>query len=255
MGKRVTHSTRRSAGRRRGQSLVEFALMLPFLMLLLVGGLDFGRVFLGWVELNNAVRVAANFAAENPTAWGTPGDASAVTEYQREITADASAIDCALPSPLPSPSFPGGTGVGSPAQVNLSCGFRLITPLMGNLVGNPLTVSAAAAFPIRAGTIPGIPAASVVPVVPTPTPSPAPTATPEPTASPVPTCTVPKLVGDNVQQATAAWGPGQGSTTGAGFTTQVIFNPQVPPNYQVGHQNIDAGTVLPCGSTVITVTP
>lgn len=233
-----------------GQSLAEFALMLPFLMFLLLGALDFGRVFLGWVELNNAARVAANFAAENPNAW-TNGDAAAQAEYNREITADAGAINCSLPAPLPAPSFPSGNDVGSPAQVTLQCEFSLITPLMGNLVGNPLTVTASAAFPIRAGAIEGVPVASVAPTAtPTasPTPSPSPTSSASPTPTPVPTCTVPNLVGDNVQQARTAW-------TSVGFSQAIIFSPQVPPNYRVGTQNVAAGTTGPCSSTVITVTP
>ena len=53
-------------GPRRGQSIVEFALVLPVLLFLLLMGLDFGRVFLGWVNLNNAARVGANYAALYP---------------------------------------------------------------------------------------------------------------------------------------------------------------------------------------------
>ena len=38
----------------RGQALVEFAFILPILVLLLLLAVDFGRVFFGWVALNNA---------------------------------------------------------------------------------------------------------------------------------------------------------------------------------------------------------
>ena len=62
--------SRRKAGqhndRSRGQSLVEFALVLPLILLLMLIAIDFGRVFLGWVGLNNAARVAANYAAMHP---------------------------------------------------------------------------------------------------------------------------------------------------------------------------------------------
>ena len=62
--------SRRKAGqhneRSRGQSLVEFALVLPMILLLMLIAIDFGRVFLGWVGLNNAARVAANYAALHP---------------------------------------------------------------------------------------------------------------------------------------------------------------------------------------------
>ena len=49
--------------RSRGQSVVEFALMLPIFLILIFGGIDFGRVFLGWINLNNTARIAANYAA------------------------------------------------------------------------------------------------------------------------------------------------------------------------------------------------
>ncbi|MGH2463352.1 MAG: TadE/TadG family type IV pilus assembly protein, partial [Candidatus Limnocylindria bacterium] len=41
----------------RGQGLVEFAIILPFLMLVLLMAVDFGRVFFGWVGLANASRI------------------------------------------------------------------------------------------------------------------------------------------------------------------------------------------------------
>ena len=62
--------SRRKAGqpkdRSRGQSMVEFALVIPLILLLMLIAIDFGRVFLGWVGLNNAARVAANYAAMHP---------------------------------------------------------------------------------------------------------------------------------------------------------------------------------------------
>ena len=67
--------------RRPGQALVEFALVLPFLMLLLLTAANFGQAFNAWVNLNQAVRVAANFAAENPAAWGSTPDPLAQAEY------------------------------------------------------------------------------------------------------------------------------------------------------------------------------
>ena len=60
--------------RSRGQSVVEFALVVPVLLLLMLTAIDFGRVFLGWVNLQQMTRIAANHAAEHASAWGTPGD-------------------------------------------------------------------------------------------------------------------------------------------------------------------------------------
>jgi hypothetical protein len=266
--RKLPSSARAKGGhRRRGQSLTEFALILPLILLLLLFGVDFGRVFLGWVELNNVVREAANFAAQNPTAWNTVNpDTTAEAEYARLVTADATGIDCALPTPLPTPSFPNGpngpNGIGQPVAVGITCNFSLITPLIGNVVGNPLHVSSLAAFPIRNGVIAGIPVSTAIPTATptatpdeTPTPTPAPTGTPAPTATPTPTpaiCTVPDLTKVKAVNAQSAW-------AAAGFTTTVLFNPLFPaqpPNGggNITAQNVAQGTSQLCASTVVTVT-
>ncbi len=51
----------RSAGRRRGQTLAEFALTLPILLMLTFGIIEFGRLFQSWVTLQNAAREAARY--------------------------------------------------------------------------------------------------------------------------------------------------------------------------------------------------
>jgi Flp pilus assembly protein TadG len=164
------------AGRRlgldpRGQSLVEFAIAFPVVMLMILFGIDFGRVFTGWVTLNNAIREAANFAAINPNAWGSPGSATAQAEFIRLVNAESANINCTLPNPLPVPTFPTGTDIGSPAVVSITCRFSLITPIVGNILGSQINVSASASFPIRSGLIGdgttrgGL--ASFVPAVPT----------------------------------------------------------------------------------------
>jgi Flp pilus assembly protein TadG len=52
--------------RSRGQSLVEFAIVLPILLLLTLVALDFGGVYLGWINLQSMSRIAANLAAQQP---------------------------------------------------------------------------------------------------------------------------------------------------------------------------------------------
>src|SRR5439155_619266 len=65
--------------RTRGQSLVEFALVLPVMLLIIMVGVDFGRAFLGWVNLQNSSRLGANYAAIHPNAnWGNAGDSDTI---------------------------------------------------------------------------------------------------------------------------------------------------------------------------------
>lgn len=142
----------------RGQSLVEFALVLPVLLLLTLLAIDFGRVYLGWINLQNMARIGANFAANNPTAWSGSGDAGIQADYRAQILNDAKAINCTLPTSggatvVPDPAFPSGTSLGGTAEVGLSCAFQVITPVISSILGNggSVTVSATAVFPIKSG--------------------------------------------------------------------------------------------------------
>ncbi len=49
--------------RRQGQTLAEFAITLPTLLILLFGIIEFGRVFQAWVTLQNAARTGARYAS------------------------------------------------------------------------------------------------------------------------------------------------------------------------------------------------
>jgi hypothetical protein len=236
--------------RSRGQSLVEFAISVPVVLLMLLFGIDFGRVFLGWVTLNNTVREAANYAALYPTAWGSPATAASHPEYVRLIGSESSGINCTMPSTLPAPSFPNGTDIGSPAVVAITCRFSLITPLMSGILGSPINVSSSASFPIRSGVIAGVPVGSSLPQgTPSPTGTPSPSVDPSvaPSPTPVPNCIVPNLVSTNTSQATRTW-------TDAGFTaTNLQFSPLVPPNGNITSQNLQSGSSQPCNSTMTVV--
>ena len=59
---RTYTSTAPPLRRRRGQSLAEFALTLPIVLLLMFGIIEFARIFQAWVTLQNAARTAARYA-------------------------------------------------------------------------------------------------------------------------------------------------------------------------------------------------
>ncbi len=144
--------------RSRGQSLVELAIILPVLLLLVLAALDLGRVFLGWVVLNNAARVGANYAALHAATWGS--DELATYENLVADARDDAAVALAGcdSEAIPAPSFPNGTSVGDFAEVVLDCDFQPITPIIGNVfssTGNRFTVSARSVFPIRSGLVTG----------------------------------------------------------------------------------------------------
>src|SRR5262245_7941185 len=240
----------------RGQSLVEFALAAPVVLLMVLFGVDFGRVFLGWVSLTNAARAAANFAAINPTAWGALPNSAAQAEFVNRINNETQGINCVLPAELPDPTFPSGTALGSPAVVSLTCRFSLITPIIGNIIGSSIPVSVTASFPIRSGMINGVPATSggtlptiaptATPIMPTPSPSPTPTPVPTPvvTPTPVPNCIVPDFKSTSTSTATATW-------VAAGFSaSNLSFSPLVPPHFTIKHQTLTKGKSVPCTSAM-----
>jgi hypothetical protein len=230
--------------RRKGQALVEFALVLPVLMILLLMAIDLGRLYFGWVVTQNMARIAANYAANDPAGpWG------AGSTYQAQINADAATINCTPPALWPAPSFiDGGTQIGDRVQVNLTCGFRVLTPLVSGIVGNPVQLGASSVFPIKAGLIGGVPVATAVPT-PSPSPSPSASAGPSPSASPGP-CTVPPFLTLKANSAPGAWKT-------AGFVPSNLTVGLGTGNYKINTETPAGsdGTLQNCSTFVISVGP
>jgi hypothetical protein len=242
--------------RTRGQALVELAIILPVLLLVVLMALDLGRVFFGWVGLNNAARIGASYAAAHPTAWVPPGNSIQQANYEAQILADANALNCALPGTIPDPVFAGGTGLGESAHVTLTCDFSLLTPLVSQILGGSITIQAESIFPIRTGMIGGVPAG---PSLPSPAPTASASSSADPSATPVPTprmCVAPSFIGDSL---TGGGGPGsalQVKWTQAGFTTQLNVNPPRGGVQTVGSQSpLVGGQSGPCDTTIETVGP
>ena len=191
----------------RGQAMVEFALILPVLVLLLLLAVDFGRVFFGWVAINNASRIAANEAAFHPEAWEGSGNAQLKLIYRNQVLQDLQSINCEpagggtwATTDIPDPEYLDQPGtpttneyeLGDHVRVSLTCHFEFLTPLVGAIIGNPMPISAATEFGVKGGEINGIPVGNAPPGG----------------------CldkTVPNMVGTSVAAARGAW-------TGAGFT-------------------------------------
>jgi PKD repeat protein len=163
----------RAAKRRRtrGQSLVEFALVVPILLFLTLIALDFGRVYLGYINLQNMARIAANFAGNNPSAWDgvvKSTDDDLKDKYYHQIIADAQAINCSLIDVNAdgdidaddfTPTFTDqtGNGIGTDAgdigEVQIGCRFAVITPGIANVLGGSVQVAGASRFPVKNGMI------------------------------------------------------------------------------------------------------
>ena len=153
----------RNRQRSRGQSVVEFAMIAPVLVFLLLITLDFGRLFMSYITLTNTTRVAANYAAVNPGSFtGTPN----TTIYDAIIARESAGLNCEIQDGPgghnpPIPTFIANglgkqTGLGATAVAAMTCDFTLLTPFITNFFGGPLPISASAEYPIHVGAIANI---------------------------------------------------------------------------------------------------
>jgi Flp pilus assembly protein TadG len=135
----------------RGQALVETALMLPIILILLLGAIDFGRLFFSWVTLHQAARIAANHASIDTTTISA--------DIPDLIQREADGMNCTLGTPLLQYTS-AGVVTTSPqlsdyAHVTLTCDFSLLTPLAGLFFGDPIAMTAVSSFPVRTGVLAG----------------------------------------------------------------------------------------------------
>jgi hypothetical protein len=103
---------------RRGQSLVEFSLILPILLFLVVGIADFGRVFAAVITMEGTTRDAAE-AVANAYLANTPGPLNAppapTGDYYSALHVEAARIVCAEAQMLPGVTVDGsGSCSGMP---------------------------------------------------------------------------------------------------------------------------------------------
>ena len=70
----------------RGQSLVEFALVLPFLLVLVLGAVDYGRAYFDYISVTSAARTAAFYASAGPeSAADTTGIRNAALQEMVDV--------------------------------------------------------------------------------------------------------------------------------------------------------------------------
>lgn len=85
--------------RRRGAAAVELGLLLPLLMLILLGTIDFGRFAHSYIAVTNASRAGAGFAAMNPftnaskPSWDAKIRQTVLDELRQVIDADPDVAD------------------------------------------------------------------------------------------------------------------------------------------------------------------
>jgi Flp pilus assembly protein TadG len=144
--RRPRHSTR------RGQALVEFALVIPIFLLVLVAIFDLGRAVFAYNTLTNAAREGARMAIVNqykPTIVARAKQQTAIVELNDpsvtvdfyQVNADGTpdtSRQCAL------------VAVGCLAVVSFEATYQPITPLVSNILfKNGVTMTARAVLSVE----------------------------------------------------------------------------------------------------------
>lgn len=121
-------------GSEAGVSLVEFTLVLPLLLVLLLGMLDFGKGFNYWIDSTHLANEGARWAVVNKN----PGSGTLQQYIQQQ--ADTPELRNGGSSSVPGPlqvciTFPNGTAnVGDPVHVTASVTYAWL-PFLGTRLG------------------------------------------------------------------------------------------------------------------------
>ena len=127
---------RRDLRRERGQSLVEFAVLLPILVLILMGVLDFGRVFYAYTTIANAAYQGAVCASMGSGACPAGAASTATAE-----------VNGTLPGGVTTTVTGAGGAAGSAVTVTVLYNFQPVTTAILGLTTVP--VRASASMPIQ----------------------------------------------------------------------------------------------------------
>lgn len=124
--------------RERGQGLVEFALVLPIFLILVLGIVDFGWALKSYITITNAAREGARYGV---TCHTNAQIQAQVVDYSSGLNPALTASNVTFPTANPCAS---GTGTpGAEVKVKVTYDYNFITPL-GSFVtalGGGLTLS------------------------------------------------------------------------------------------------------------------
>jgi Flp pilus assembly protein TadG len=133
-------------GRRRGSSMVEFALLMPWYAFLFVGAYDFGFYCYSLIATQNAARLAALYCSGSSSratncSTATEPCAYALSSLQMMPNVGASLLTCVSPIVLTSSVTTGVTGDATSAiKVTVAYTTPTLIPIPGLLPGS-VTVS------------------------------------------------------------------------------------------------------------------
>ena len=144
-------STRCSAADERGTALVEFALVAPLFLFLVIAMLHFGKAFNYWINETHLANEAARFAVVNKNPGGTTDTLQQYVQKQAETVELRDGTSDSVPKSLKvCITFPQGAVVGAPVTVRVTTEYHWL-PLIGDqLGGTSVTISGSATMRLEA---------------------------------------------------------------------------------------------------------
>ena len=200
--------------RSKGQSLVEFAIMIPVLLLIFGGALDLGRLFYAHVAIENAAKEGALYGANDPACDTAKDECASPNNVRWHVENESVGIPDVGISISCSSGSVNDCEADDFYQVTVTSTFTMVTPILAPLLGNPLQLtSTATSLVVNDAPDPDAPVETLPPYL---------------------DCTVPDLEGEKFEDAQNLW-------INARFTGLVIGSPSMRDSHRIGWQSLAPG--------------
>lgn len=137
----------RSRERERGQTLAEFALVIPIFLLILMGIFDLGRAVFAYSSITNAAREGTRLGIVNQSTAKITARANGMAAAA-DNTAAAVVVQISRAGSAPTANDCAPVQIGCNVRVEYKTVFRAITPILGAIVGN-ITLQAESVEPVE----------------------------------------------------------------------------------------------------------
>jgi len=205
--------------RSKGQSLVEFAIMIPVLLLIIGGALDLGRLFYAHVAIENAAKEGALYGATNPGCDVAKSGCNDPETVRSHVENESVGIPAVTTTSVCSSGSVESCQPGDTYRVTVTSPFTMVTPILVPLLGGTLQLESSATALVRSAAIE--------------------VSGPEPTFTfapyDPPDCVVPDLSGEKYRDAQQLWANER-------LTGTVSSSPPMGNNDRIGWQSVAAGT-------------
>jgi Flp pilus assembly protein TadG len=146
------------SSRGHGQALVEFALVLPVMMLVLLVAIDFGRLFFSYVQITNAAREGAAYGISAPDDnAGINAVAQQETNVQSQSQGSAGTLTVTTTCAPEACATAKTSATRNVVTVTASQPFSFLTPVIGSVFGTMTLRSSASSVAIGQAGVPVTP--------------------------------------------------------------------------------------------------